>query len=272
MRSLLIATAALAIATPAMAANDDNPRPPFVGHMNSVIERNSSLEYKCMSTDYMIAIEKTTEIKCDFVQIMVTKEGKPEGLQKLIDSMMEEVRKAKPADPEFIKVLDDLIADLDGKPSNDADWKAHIDKLSPQEKADLKRSLVAMLNFSRKPDIANGMELARIIHEMEMRTCKIISFRFTQVFRKSSPTTWNVVNDPDAGWASRPCGIVNLSRFEAKNTYGWDYYARKAITNPNEQTMGAKCGGTFDEREHKYESGGNDRVLLNCDYIKFSVI
>ena len=65
---------------------------------------------------------------------------------------------------------------------------------------------------------------------------------------------------------------VNLSRFEAKDTYGWHYYARKAITNPNGQSIGAKCGGTFDEREHKYKSGSNDRVLPKCDYIKFSVL
>jgi hypothetical protein len=118
------------------------------------------------------------------------------------------------------------------------------------------------MDFYKKPDAATALEYARIIHEMEMRTCKVVSFQFTQVFRKSSPTTWNVVNDPDAGWASRPCSIVNLSRFEAKGTYSWDYYARKAITNPNGQSMGGKCGETFDEREYKYESGSNGRVLL----------
>jgi hypothetical protein len=243
--------------------------------MNSVIERNSSLEYKCRSTDpnyQMIAADKTTEIKCDFVQIMVTKEGKPEGLQKVIDSMMESVREAKLADPKTIKAFDDIIAVLDGKPSNDDKLIAYAARLSPQEKADLKRLFVALMDFYKKPDAATALEYARIIHEMEMRTCKVFSFQFTQVFRKSSPTTWNVVNDPDTGLLTRPCGIVNLSRFEAKGTYSWDYYARKAITNPNGQSMGGKCGETFDEREYKYESGSNDRVLLKCDYIKFGVL
>jgi hypothetical protein len=271
MRKFLIALAAVAFATPARAANTSDP--PNRGHVNNTVERNSSLEYTCRSTNKneIIATDKTNEISCEFIQILVTKEGKPGDLQKMIDKMMEEVRKGEPAKPEMNKAFEDMIAVLDGT-KYDADLKAHIDKLSPQEKADQKRALVAMLNFYRKPDIANGMEFARIVHELEMRTCKVVSFQFTQVFRKVSPTTWTAVSDPNAGLLTRPCGIVNLSRFEAARYYGWDYYARKAITNPNGTALGDKCGETFDEREYKYESGSNDRVLMNCDYIKLSVL
>jgi hypothetical protein len=269
MKKLLIALAAMAIATPVWAANT-NPEPPTVGHVTGTIDRKSALEYRCKATD------NANEISCAFTQIRVAKEGKTDDLQKQIDGMMELVRKG--VKPDEIKMFEDMLAILDGKPGInlkaglEADLKADFDRLSPQEKDDTKRLFTAMLNFSRKPDATKAMELARLINEKEMRTCKVVVFQFTQVFRKASPTTWTVVSDPDAGLLSRPCGIVNLSRFEANRYYGWDYYARKAITNPNANAPGGKCSETFDEQEYKYEPSGNGGVLMNCDYIKFSVL
>jgi hypothetical protein len=66
-----------------------------------------------------------------------------------------------------------------------------------------------------------------------------------------------------------------LSRFEADKTGQgrttfWNYFARKAVTNPNADAGLLSCK-MLDEREYKYQWQKRDPDL-SCDYVEFSPI
>lgn len=257
MKQSIFVLASLLVATSALGQEDR----PTVGRLDNTVDR-SSLEYTCTLTS------NQNEISCSFAQVMVSKAAKPDDLQKNIDDAIEQFRE-RHEKPETCKLFEDLLAVLDGKPSAaDAEMAAHLSKLNQQEKVDTKRLFTAFLNLCRQPDAANATELARIIHEQDMRTCRISTHQFTQVFRRAVPSkTWSVVSEPTGDVFTAHCGIVNLSRFE-QAPRGWEYYSRKAVTNPNELTLGGKCSEVLDEREYKYERGG-EKYQMGCDYISF---
>ena len=141
-------------------------------------------------------------------------------------------------------------------------------KMSQREKADGLAVIGQMVSFCRAPNIDNWIKLVSAGIEKDKRTCLVSSNSFKQKFRQSDTNAWIVISQPEG-----PCGVVRLSRFEPEKTkYStfWNYFSRKAVTNPNADAGLMQCRD-LDEREYRYQWQKRDPDL-NCEYVEFSPI
>ena len=116
----------------------------------------------------------------------------------------------------------------------------------------------AFAKFYRTKNEDDFVNIFRVSHDKDVRTCKMAALSFHQSFRRiagtgNEPTPWIAQGQPEG-----ECAIVQLSRFVPEKPKGtqstfWKYVARKAITNPDGNLLlGSKCVG-FDEGEYLYD-------------------
>lgn len=240
-------------------------RHPTFSTVYNTVDR-SSLQYTCTPTS------NQSEISCAFVQVSVRKAARPDDLQKKIDAAVEEVRQGKQSfSAKECEGFDTVLSVLDGKTTgpDPEKAKAYLSKLAPKERVDSRRAMAALIKHCRQPSEASAKELVQIEHDKNMRTCKVNSHEFKQTLRQTSAKTWTVISQP-----SGDCGVVNLDRFEEASSLGnlkfWDYYSRKAVTNPNGLIFGTMKCSEMDQREYKYQ-WQSETYHVGCDYISFDM-
>lgn len=142
------------------------------------------------------------------------------------------------------------------------------------QKRDFLRTGKGKMDFCKSRTQENFLNIVRVAHEKDTRTCKVSANTFKQTFRLvqnniSGTGAWVVQGTPEG-----PCGIVELSRFEPERGKDsklvfWKYVARKAVTNPQGTFfLGASCKG-FDEGEYIFDWRSEEHSL-GCDYVEFS--
>ena len=270
-RLLLAAIPGLIAANAALA--EDFPRSGSVYN-----ERESNyLTYECEALNPL-------EMKCSFVQTIVTKPSKEEIYRDFAQDLSR-------CEAEFsaagaLKKAQKMCADLplllgisDGSISREQAQNIEIfgKKLSAQDTAkffDLPQEIREMNAAEMRPmsricesgtpaDICQGFLDAN--KKLELRTCKVSSIRFEQSFSRlsSENTVWTVRDSP-----SGECGIINVSRFEKYADYLWNYISQKVVTNPSATALGNMKCSEFDQRVFKFGWGENG-YAKNCDFIKF---
>jgi hypothetical protein len=165
-----------------------------------------------------------------------------------------------------------MVEILEGRkkaPKEDG-WK----EFTEMQKKDYLIITKALLEFCKSKTEQNFLNVIRLGHEKDTRTCKVSSQPFKQRFRFVSDDISGAGSWVTEGAPEGPCGFVQLSRFEPdlqrdfKRAF-WKYIARKAVTNPQGSFFpGTSCKG-FDEGEYLYDWKAKER-FLGCDYIEFS--
>ena len=96
---------------------------------------------------------------------------------------------------------------------------------------------------------------------------KYLQQSFKPAEKANSRQTW-IVDDTAAG----VCGVVQLGRLEPVETGNlstWRYISRKAVTNPNGETvLGIKCS-QLDQKEHVYDWQRTRSGHVGCEYVDF---
>lgn len=204
---------------------------------------------------------------CEFTQTSVRRKlDAAEATKKLADAKAEFTSKPEPMDQKKCADFENWWLILQGKKAaTDSQALANV---SAREKADMTAMFGQIVAFCRAPNLDNWMKIASSGVEKERRTCLISSHTFKQRFRQTETNAWIVVSQPEG-----PCGVIQLSRFEPeKSSSGsitfWNYFARKAVTNPNGDAGLMQCKD-LDEREYKYQWQKRDPDL-NCEYVEFS--
>lgn len=255
----------------------------------------SLLTYNCHKSD-------NAKLDCEFIQTSVRKKSKPAELEKKIEDAkkqfpdaLKEISSDKSCGKE-LSFINPLIDVLSGKKtpeeiaetfSSDKDFNKeeflqNMKESSTDDKRELLKTMLALQNFCKEKTEESFLELTKLSHEKDSRTCIIAAgYSFTQTFTyvedySSGDGTWVVESKPEG-----PCGAVQLSRFVSEKTKigdseftNWKYIAKKAITNRDGAYFGDFKCSQADENEYLYDwktSTKTDRLYhLGCEYIEFS--
>jgi hypothetical protein len=220
-----------------------------------------SMTYRCNSA-------RGDQIECNFEQASTRLKAEPKDLPNILNKARAQFNSEKPPTPDECKMFQDILAILDGSkraPKNEA-----LEVMTTIEKKDLFASAKAFQNYCQKPTEDNFIEVMKLDHDKNVRTCLVSVNSFRQVLKRVG-SAWVTQSEPEGS-----CGVVQLSRFEADETLSgkskfsyWKYVARKAITNPNAELFpGAKCSG-LDESTYTYDWRAKT-YQKSCDYIEFS--
>lgn len=251
----------LLLCAPVMSLAQDAPSS---GFLYSTKEAHS-LTYACSRTD-------AHTLECEFVQTTVRKKTSPTELDRKLKQGRKEFASFS-ISPQECESYSKAVAILEGREAPPRQPPTPLSETQKQDYLKVTRLLVALC-ASRTEE--NFLNVIRAGHEKDLRTCLVSSRSFRQTFRPISSgagiSTWVAAQ----GGAEGPCGLVNLSRFEAE-TSGigsiklWKYTSRRAVTNPQgEPWAGASCK-MLDEGEYLYDWKG-DQHQLGCQYIEFSAI
>jgi hypothetical protein len=226
----------------------------------------SSMLYECkQNTD--------KSLDCEFTQTSVRKNAKPEELDSKLKQAREEFRKGGfNLSDDDCKWPGDVIEILEGRKKPPPEARFH--ELSELEKKDTLKMMRAMVQFCKSKTEEDYLNIIRLRHDKDSRTCRVSSNPYKQTFRFVSDNlskngTWVIQGQPDG-----PCGFVQLSRFEMDRDnslkfVNWNYIARRATTNPQGTTLlGLSCKD-FDEGEYVYDWRSKGHPI-GCDYIEFA--
>ncbi|OOZ42998.1 hypothetical protein [Solemya velum gill symbiont] len=245
------------------ALADDAPTTGFLYNT----KETHSIQYQCELNNRDI-------LDCEFTQTAVRKKGKPEDLDVSLKQAREEFKSGVKIPAEECKLYTGLVDILEGrkKPPNEQGFS----EITDINRADLLKTSKAMKNFCTSKKEEDFLNFVRLIHEKDLRTCKVSSHTFKQSFKMVQDNLSGVGSWVAQGEAEGPCGIVSLSRFEPERLKDyslvlWKYISRKAVTNPKGELLpGASCKN-LDESEYIYDWRSKEHSL-GCDYIEFSVL
>jgi len=233
-------------------------------------KETSSLVYNCVNN-------RDNSLDCDFTQTSVRKKAKPQDLEARLNQGREAFSTSKELTPEICKEQKDYVEILYGrKKAHNKVLQGFVRNISDLEKKDTLKILNAATTACDSKNEENYLNVIRIGHDKDTRTCKVSSLTYKQSFRLvldtvSGARSWVAKGDP-----SGACGIVQLSRFEPESLKDskyvfWKYIAQKAVTNRKGLlTPGMACKD-LDEDEYVYDWRHKEHAL-GCDYINFSVL
>jgi hypothetical protein len=233
---------------------------PSTGIVYNTID-TASIVHRCNLTDKLT-------MDCEFTQTAIRRKLSAEdATKKLAEAKAEFAAKPPSVSQTECAQYETMSMILQGKKA--APDMQGLSKLTGRMKSDALLIMNQFVAFCRDPSIDNWMKIVSTSIDRDKRTCSVSSNSFSQKFRRSDTSTWTVVSQPYG-----PCGVVQLDRFEADKTKEgptfWNYFARKAVTNPNADAGLLSCK-MLDEREYKYQWQKRDPEF-SCDYVEFSPI
>jgi len=223
-----------------------------------------SLKYTCKKLNQ-------NKIECNFIGTNILQSKKENDWENRKKNALSTFRKKKPAELTKLKnqscQLSSMMKNyLAGKISPPKAPK--LEKVSTLQKNYFRKLADTMQKFCRKPNEKTYIESERFSFETELKTCGVSSNSFTQQFSRQGQSSRNVwvVEDKPTG----PCGVVQLDRFQLENKKlgFWNYYSRKAVTNPSGIAIIIPCS-KLDQNEYKF-SWKSREIHLNCQIMKFS--
>ena len=221
---------------------------------------------------YDCKLKNPTTLECEFTYSSVRKKAKPEDWEK-------ELAKA---DKNFAGIRRDweradsskLCADLEkafeiltGKSSLPKDAEKKLSEMPEGQKADAQKFLNATKQLCRNFSKSALIELGRLQHDKDTRTCRVYSSFDRQTFSREGENDWVSVQK-----GRGICRSVTIERFEReKSAYDfWVFFSRKTVTNPSKKIIETTCRELSDETERKFDWHDRD-LFLNCDYIEFGL-
>lgn len=255
--AILLGAITAGVTMPAAAQSQEFPS---TGMVYNTIDANA-LVHRCNLTDQLT-------MDCEFTQTSIRRKlTAEEATKKLAQAKAEFTAKPSTMSQADCAQCETMALVLQGKKTT-PNMQA-LSQLTGRTKADVLLIASQFAAFCREPSLDNWMRIISSGVDKDKRTCTISSYTFNQKFRRSDTNTWTVISQPTG-----PCGVVQLDRFESeKATQGmsfWNYFARKAITNPN-ANLGTLTCKMLDEKEYKYQWQKRDPDF-SCDYVEFSPI
>ena len=214
--------------SPAFAA-DEKIEKPFFGFLYDSKD-NSALQSQCSGTG-------PTEVRCEFSQISVSKKAKDNELGKTPEEERKQFR-AQPFSKEHLNEMcpyfEKASAFLHGSSSNlKPDELAEFQRMNAQERQFLEKLSGSWLAICKSPTEENFLNMIRLTHERDTKTCLIKASKFTQTFKWITEDTWASSDGP----SDDMCGVVTISRFNRVTTEGnlklWVYTTKKVVNNKN---------------------------------------
>lgn len=230
-------------------------------------KESHSLVYRCQRNN-------DNSLACDFIQTAVRKKAAQEDLNSKLDQAREEFSRDAGIDAGQCKMARDLVDILEGR--KNAPREDSFKRATDMQKKDLLRMSKGMIEFCKSRTEESLLNMIRIGHEKDVRTCQVSSNTFKQSFEfvqdnLTGTGVWVVRGTPEG-----PCGIVQLSRLEPERLKDsgfvfWKYVARKVVTNPQGTFYpGVSCKG-LDEAEYIYDWRSKEHSM-GCDYVEFSAL
>lgn len=233
----------------------------------------SGMVYNTKKVDSLVYFCKKNHdnsLDCEFIQTRVRKKAKAQDLKSRLDEARKAFSTSKELTPEMCKEQKNSVEVLHGR----KEQQDFLKNISDLEKKDILQIMSAMTTACDSKTEENYLNVVRIGHDKDTRTCIVISHTYKQSFRLvldriSGARSWVAKGEP-----SSPCGVVQLSRFEpeslkdSKLVY-WKYVAKEALTNPQGLLMPGLSCKDLDEDEHVYDWRSKEHAL-GCDYIEFS--
>lgn len=212
-------------------------------------------------------------LNCLFTQIKITRAAKSEDLSVALARVEEQAKTFKGLDKETCAGVRDMLILLQGK-SPPAGSKLHIDEAQRQkwlqmparEREDQIAMMTAMLRICEKPSRDSLAAVARLEHNKKLRTCRIFTNKFEQVFSRTGPNVWAHSSAPQG-----ECGSINVSTFERDDPrFGlWNIQMRKIVTNKSGSFLSMKCSD-LDESQLTY-TWRNTEFFKGCDYVRWGM-
>lgn len=218
--------------------------------------------------------KKTDRLSCDFLQTTLRTKASPSDLPEA------EARAAREWDDQAPEIRERmtqascltsrrLLDLLDGKIS--APDSAAFAAMSEHERSVMRSNAQALLPLCDSVSKSRWLEAARAMHELETKICVIASDKWTQLFKRVPSTSgipaW-IADDKAEG----ECGLVRLDRWERKTSSNrsrfWNFYARKAVTNPSGNVLLGKCSD-LDQAEYAH-AWRPKTAYQQCDQVEFS--
>lgn len=220
------------------------------------LQLKERVSYSCLPTS-------ETELRCEFVSAQIVPVLPPDQkMQRLSEEL------ARIEGPEGIEEMANMSCEI----------LAKFDDLSPADLEDFnlipevdRESMLSSLEgvCERRDRAAIEALFAQGI-DVQSRTCRIGTFKWTGNFSKSDENTW-VRTDKDPP-LSDGCAGVYLDRFElSEGGYLWNLVRLNFAANPNGTfTTGEKCSEVYTGQETRYRWQSND-FSAQCDYIRLDI-
>lgn len=241
-------------------------------------EPSSGIVYNTKETHslvYFCEKNRNNSLDCEFIQTSVRKKANAQDLKSRLDEARKTFSTSKELTPEMCREQKDFVEVLNGR--NKAPNKYQQDflkNISDLEKKDMLKIMSAITTACDSNTEENYLNVVRIGHDKDTRTCIVNSYTYKQSFRLvldhiSGARSWVAKGEP-----SGACGIVQLSRFEPESLKDsklvfWKYVAKKAVTNRQGLLMPGVACKDLDEDEYVYDWRSKEHAL-GCDYIEFS--
>jgi len=224
---------------------------------------------------YFCEKNRDNSLDCEFTQTRVRKKAKAQDLKPRLDEARKTFSTSKELTPEMCKEQKDFVEVLHGrKKAPNKEQQNFLKNISDLEKKDILKIMSAITTACDSKTEENYLNVVRIGHDKDTRTCIVNSNTYKQSFRLvlddiSGARSWVVKGEP-----SGACGIVQLSRFEPESLKDsklvfWKYVAKKAVTNRQGLLMPGMACKDLDEDEYVYDWRSKEHAL-GCDYIEFS--
>jgi len=231
------------------------------------IKETHSIVFRCQQNSSNI-------LDCKFTQIAVRKKAKPEDLSATLGRARESFKSGEKTSTEDCKMASELVDILEGRKKPPREQG--LSEITDIQKADHLKEMKAMKILCKSNKEEDFLNLVRLGHEKNLRTCLVSSNSFTQSFKLVQDAFSGIGTWVAQGDAEGPCGIVQLTRFEPEKLeisshVVWKYIARKAVTNPNGVLFPGTLCKNLDETEYTYDWRSKE-YSLGCDYLEFSPI
>lgn len=226
------------------------------------------LNYECLPMD-----GNPNRLTCNFVQVLLSKKAKPEGLAALMAQLKAEFESDSDSDfqPTMCSYSVHLRSIIDGNAvavtdiTTEEDLRKAIEDYQnapTQARADMERFAVDAETFCAEPTFSNLETIFTNTHEQDTRSCQAFVNKYSQTYVRVSEWLWAVESTP-----SGVCGVVNTSKFIGSEKYGslWEHESSKIIMNKEGQDL-ISCSD-LDESKTLY-SWKNGTNFLGCDYLQ----
>ena len=223
------------------------------------------LNYECIPI-----ANYANRISCEFVQVLLSKKSKPEGLAEAMSQLKAEFESDTDLQGTMCSASEHLRAIIDGDAAavtaitTEEDLRKAITNFqnSPiQAQSDMKRFASDATAFCSDPNFKNLETVFINMHEQETRSCQTSVNKYSQTYVRVSEWLWAVESTP-----SGICGVVNSSKFIGSKRYGslWEHETSKIIMNKEGQDL-ISCSD-LDEGKTLY-SWKNSQNFIGCDYL-----
>jgi len=221
---------------------------------------------------YDCKLKNRTTLECGFTFSSVRKKAKPEDWEKDLAKAEQNYagirRDWEKGSNTLCAGLGEVVELFTGKSPLTKDAEKRLSEMPEGQKDDARKMLNAIKQLCRKFSKSVLIEMGRLQHDKDTRTCIVYSSFDRQTFSWEGENEWVSVQK-DRGI----CHSVIIERFEREKKSAFDFWVfsrRKTVTNPSEKFIGTTCRELSDETEHKFDWRGRD-LFLSCDYIEFGL-